>query len=43
MKEMKVNLLREPIRSQYVPTPELLEECREAGRQLAQYAEQFAG
>jgi flavorubredoxin len=43
MKEMKVELLREPIRSQYVPTPELLEECREAGRQLAQHAEQFAG
>jgi len=42
MKEMKIELLREPIRSQYVPTPELLEECRAAGRQLGKYAEQFA-
>jgi flavorubredoxin len=42
LKEMKVELLREPIRSQYVPTPELLEECREAGRQLGKHAEQFA-
>ena len=41
MKEMKIEITREPIRSQYVPTPEILEECREAGRQMGKYAEQF--
>ncbi len=42
MKEMKIELLREPIRTQYAPTPEVLEECREAGRAMGKYAEQFA-
>ena len=42
MKEMKIDLLREPIRTQYVPTPEVLEECREAGRAMGKHAEQFA-
>jgi flavorubredoxin len=42
MKEMKIELLREPLRAQYVPTPDVLEECREAGRMLGRYAEQFA-
>jgi flavorubredoxin len=42
MDEMKIEALRDPIRSQYVPTPELLEECREAGRMLGKYAEQFS-
>ncbi|MDZ8118676.1 FprA family A-type flavoprotein [Pontiella agarivorans] len=41
MKDMKIELMREPIRSQYVPTPELLEKCREAGRELGKYAEQY--
>ncbi|MDF7808825.1 FprA family A-type flavoprotein [Pontiellaceae bacterium B12219] len=41
MKDMKIEITREPIRSQYVPTPELLEECREAGRKMGKYAEQF--
>lgn len=41
MDEMKIEALCEPIRSQYVPTPERLEECREAGRMLGKYAEQF--
>ncbi len=41
MKEMKIELMQEPIRSQYVPTPEILEECREAGRAMGRYAEQF--
>ncbi|MEI6892723.1 MAG: FprA family A-type flavoprotein [Pontiella sp.] len=41
MKAMKIELTREPLRSQYVPTPEILEECREAGRQMGKYAEQF--
>lgn len=43
MKEMKIELMREPIRAQYVPAPEILEECREAGRMLGRYAEQFEG
>lgn len=41
MEEMKIELMREPIRAQYVPTPEVLEECREAGRMLGRYAEQY--
>ena len=41
MDEMKIEAMREPIRSQYAPTPELLEECREAGRMLGKYAEEF--
>jgi len=41
MKDMKIELMQEPIRSQYVPTPELLEKCREAGRELGKYAEQY--
>lgn len=42
MKEMKIEIMRDPIRSQYVPSEELLEECREAGRMMGKYAEQFA-
>jgi len=42
MEEMKIEIMQEPIRSQYVPTPEILEECREAGRAMGKYAEQFA-
>lgn len=42
MKEMKIDLMNEPIRSQYVPTPGVLAECRAAGRALGTYAEQFA-
>ncbi len=41
MEEMKIEMLGEPIRSQYVPTPELLEQCREAGRELARVAMQY--
>jgi flavorubredoxin len=41
MEVMKIEAMREPIRSQYVPTPELLEECRQAGRELGKYAEQY--
>jgi len=41
MKDMKIELTQDPIRSQYVPTPEILEECREAGRRMGKYAEQF--
>jgi flavorubredoxin len=42
MKEMKIEIMRGPLRAQYVPTPEVLEECREAGRMMGKYAEQFA-
>jgi flavorubredoxin len=42
MKEMKIELMRDPLRAQYVPDEERLEECREAGRMLGRYAEQLA-
>lgn len=42
MDEMKMEALREPIRSLDVPSAELLEECREAGRMLGKYAVQFS-
>jgi flavorubredoxin len=41
MKEMKIEIMQEPIRSQYVPTAEILEQCRAAGREMGKYAEQF--
>ncbi|MCF7849955.1 MAG: FprA family A-type flavoprotein [Kiritimatiellales bacterium] len=41
LEEMKINILREPLRVQYVPSEEVLEECREAGRQLGKHAEQY--
>lgn len=41
MKDMKIEIMHDPIRAQYVPTPEVLEECREAGRAMGKYAEQF--
>ena len=42
IEEMKIEIMRDPLRAQYVPTPEVLEECREAGRAMGRYAEQFA-
>lgn len=37
LEQMKVELIREtPIQSQYVPNAEILEECRNAGRELAE-------
>lgn len=38
MREMKFEILREPIRSQFVPTEEVLAECRAAGEMLADRA-----
>lgn len=39
LEEMKVELLRtEPIQAQYVPTDDVLEDCRKAGRELAEAA-----
>jgi len=38
MKTMKVDLLRDPLQVQFVPTEEDLEQCREAGRLLGRKA-----
>lgn len=38
LKDLKVEILREPVQAQFVPTPEVLEECREAGRLLGEAA-----
>lgn len=38
LKAMKFEILREPLQVQYVPTPEVLDECRAAGELLAQRA-----
>jgi flavorubredoxin len=42
MKAMKWEVLCEPIVAQYRPTPEILEQCREAGRILASKANAMA-
>jgi len=42
MKTMKWQILREPIRAQYRPTVEVLDECRAAGRLLAEKAKEIA-
>lgn len=38
LKDMKFDILREPVQSQFVPTPEVLADCREAGRLLGEKA-----
>ncbi|NCD31823.1 MAG: FprA family A-type flavoprotein [Spartobacteria bacterium] len=38
LKDMKFEILREPLLSKFVPTPEVIEECVEAGRMLAKEA-----
>ena len=38
MKEMKFEILAEPIQCQYSPSAERLEKCREGGRALAKKA-----
>ena len=35
---MQWEILREPLRSQYRPTPAILDECRAAGKMLAECA-----
>jgi flavorubredoxin len=40
LKEMKFDLLREPLCSQFAPDAATLEECRAAGRLLAGHAAQ---
>ncbi len=36
--KMRMNIIRESINSQFVPTPEVIEECRAAGKDLAERA-----
>ena len=43
LKDLEWYPLREPIKAQYRPTPEVLRECREAGRMLAEKAASMAG
>ncbi len=40
--EMKVDVLREPLRAQYRPTAEVLDECRAAGKVLGEKALEMA-
>ncbi len=43
LEQMNVELIRaEPIQAQYAPTEEVLEECRKAGRELAEKAKSVA-
>ena len=35
---MQWQVLREPLRSQYRPTPAVLDECRAAGKMLGEHA-----
>ena len=42
LKTARWDVLREPLRAQYRPTPEILEECRQAGRMLADTAKKAA-
>ena len=39
---MKWEVLREPLKARYRPTPDVLDECRAAGRMLAQKAKEMA-
>ena len=42
LEDMKFEILRDPINAQWRPSPEVLEECREAGRLLAEKALEVA-
>ena len=41
MKTMKWEILRDPLKAQYRPTPEVLDECRQAGKLLAEKAKEM--
>ncbi len=41
--KMKIRTLREPLKSQYVPTADVLEECRQSGNMLAEEALKICG
>ena len=43
LKSMEWEGVREPLTVRYRPTPEVLEECREAGKLLASRARDYAG
>jgi flavorubredoxin len=43
LRRMEWEIVREPIRSRYRPTPEILTECREIGQRLAERAKSLAG
>ncbi len=43
LKDMKFALSRDPIEVQFAPTKEILDECRDAGRELSEKALQLAG
>ncbi len=43
LRRMEWEIIREPIRARYRPTPEILAECREAGKLLAERAKTLAG
>jgi len=42
LRALQWEIVREPLRSHYRPTPEILEECRRAGRLLAEHAQKLA-
>lgn len=42
LRAMSWEILREPLRAQYRPTPEVLDECAAAGKMLAERAKQMA-
>ncbi|UCC43701.1 MAG: FprA family A-type flavoprotein [Candidatus Zixiibacteriota bacterium] len=42
MESMKWEMLREPLKSKYRPSSEILDECRNAGRMLAEKAKEMA-
>ncbi|NQT94164.1 MAG: FprA family A-type flavoprotein [Lentisphaerae bacterium] len=43
LKDMRMDILREPIQAQFVPDAAVLEECRNAGRMLAAKARELSG
>jgi len=42
LKALKWEIVREPLKAQYCPTPEVLEACRAAGKELAEKARRIA-
>ena len=43
LEALQWDIVREPLKSKYVPSPEILDECRDAGKMLAVKAKQLAG
>ena len=43
LESLRWEILREPLRAQYRPSPEELDECCQAGRMLARKAREMAG